>query len=96
MRVCECVFESMHAVCEYVCVCPHGEKEGGSKQNCQGVGWGKTDAPSQALPWIQQGWILTVPGELPFCVSRGSCKVTRGVEGLAHDRNPGRSSGGGR
>lgn len=24
----------------------------------------------------KQGWILTVPGELPFCVSRGSCKVT--------------------
>lgn len=44
----------------------------------------------------KQGWILTVPGELPFCVSRGSCKVTGGVEGLARDRNPGRSSGGGR
>lgn len=65
-----------------MCVCPHGGKQGGEQAELSGCRVGEDGRP--------------VPGELPFCVSRGSCKVTGGVEGLARDRNPGRSSGAGR
>lgn len=97
-----CVFAGMYVrIC--VSLCEGGrrrerrdtQREEADFSECWAWVAGKMDTlPSGLFPWTQHGSGLHSPGNPPFHVSGGSCRVARGFEGLVHDTNRGSSGGG--